>query len=348
MNTEVISHPQTALCTTDRGQNGPTAGLEPSHRCKAGSIMIYRNWPALASRAVRNLISALILMMAISGFAFAVGFPSTPHTLSDFEDVWDYVVLNDIECIEFHYEEKQSVNVYQKYRNIIDLMVQKYRYVHPEYFNYLRLEDCSFIEDEGERYGFTMVLDFGDLSSRVKREYYAASVEQAEELYHAVTDRLSPSLPQRVRARLLCSAVAQRVVYKNDGTGLCHTAYCALVNGYAVCDGYTSLLNMLLRMDGIECEGRLGYTDGGLHEWTYAKLDGEWVNMDATWFDGGCPAYMEMTDEEIARTHTADLSYQELAAKETLQEKLRQDQNSGIPALSNAYDSKQYEIPHYT
>ena len=78
------------------------------------SIVIYRNWPALASRAVRNLISALILIIAISGFAFAAGVPSTPHSLSDFEDVWDYVVLNDVECMEFHYNEKQSVNVYQK------------------------------------------------------------------------------------------------------------------------------------------------------------------------------------------------------------------------------------------
>ncbi len=289
------------------------------------SIMIYRIWPALASKAIRKLIAALILTIAVSCPAFAAGLSGAPHTLSDFEDVWDYVVLNDVDCIEFHYDEKQSVNVYQKYRNIIDLMVRKYRYVYPEYFNYLRLEDCSFVEDEGERYGFTMVLDFGDLTSQVKREYYADAVEKAEDLYHAVTDRLSPSLPQRVRARLLCAAISQRVVYKNDGTGLCHTAYCALVNGYAVCDGYTSLLNMLLRMDGIECQGRLGTAAEGLHEWTYAKLDGEWVNMDATWYAGGCPAYMEMTDEEIARTHTADLSYQALAAKEALRENIRQD-----------------------
>ena len=128
---------------------------------------------------------------------------------------------------------------------------------------------------------------------------------------------LSPEMTQRERAQILCQAVSDRVDYKNDHTALCHTAYCALVNGYAVCDGYTSLLNMLLRLDGIECEGRLGNANQGLHSWTWAKLDGEWLNIDATWFDGCWTEYAGLTDEEIAATHTVDLSYQMLVCKET-------------------------------
>lgn len=271
--------------------------------------------------AVRRLAAVVLLVLSVSGSALAAGTPSPPHTFREFQEVWDYAVENDSVCLAFHYDEKQSVNIYKKYKDMIQLTTQKYRYIHPEYFNYLRLKDCSFVEDEGERSGFTMVLTFDDLSSLVKREYYAIAMEKANELYHAVTDRLSPTLPQKTRARILCDAVSQKVVYKNDGTDLCHTAYCALVNGYAVCDGYTSLLNMLLRLDGIECEGRLGYAGSGLHEWTYAKLDGEWVNIDATWVDGGRYEYIGLTDEEISGTHTADLIWQDMTAKEAMQEK---------------------------
>ena len=272
-------------------------------------------WPYL--HGILGRLAVIVLLILTASFtAFAAEFPGEPHTLTDFEAVWDYAAASGAEQIRIHYSEKQSVNVYQKYRNILPIMSEKYRYVHPEDFNYLRLENCSFVEDEGQRYGFTMVLDFADLNAQVKREYHTAAMEKAWELYCETAVRLSPDMTQRERAKILCGAVADRVRYENDGTSLCHTAYCALVNGYAVCDGYTALLNLLLRLDGIECEGRLGKTGEGLHEWTYAKLDGEWVNMDATWYDGFWYEYAAMTDTEIAATHTPDLSYKKLVEKE--------------------------------
>lgn len=267
-------------------------------------------------RAVRNLLAAVLLTLAVSFSVLASEIPDEPRTLRDFEAVWDYAVSSDANRLAIHYSEKQSVNVYQKYRNIIQIITQKYRYVHPEFFNYLSLKNCSFVEDEGSRYGFTMVLDFGDLNGVVSREYYAVAMEKAKELYEETAVRLSPDMTQRERARILCQAISDRVYYKNDRTALCHTAYCALENGYAVCDGYTSLLNMLLRLDGIECEGRLGNANQGLHSWTWAKLDGEWLNIDATWFDGHWPEYAGITDDEISATHTVDLSYPTLVYKE--------------------------------
>lgn len=273
----------------------------------------------LPGRPFRNagrLAAAVLVSLAVSLPAFAANLPAEPRTLAGFEAVWDYAAASGAEQVRIHYSERQSVNTYQKYKNILPLMTEKYRYVHPEDFNYLHLERCSFVEDEGGQCGFTMVLDFADLNSRVKRTYRAAAAEKAEELYRELSGSLSPDMSQRERAKVLCGAVADRVRYKNDGTDLCHTAYCALVNGYAVCDGYTSLLNMLLRLDGIECEGRVGNTEEGLHSWSYAKLDGEWVNVDATWYDALRLEYAGLTDAEIAGTHTVDLSYQELVEKE--------------------------------
>lgn len=243
--------------------------------------------------------------------------PDEPELFSDFEAVWDYAAATGENCVKLHYTKKQSVNTYQKYKNTIEFVSAYYRYVHPEDFNYMRLREYSFVEDKGSRYGFTLVLEFEDLDSSVKREYRAIAVGRAEELYAKTAAAFTPEMSQRERAGLLCKAAADAVEYKNDNTSLCHTAYCALVNGYAVCDGYTSVLNLLLRQDGIECEGCYGKAnDGNAHEWTRAKLDGEWVNIDATWYDGGQFEYAAMTDVEIAATHTPDMQYKNRVGEE--------------------------------
>lgn len=57
-----------------------------------------------------------------------------------------------------------------------------------------------------------------------------------------------------------------------------HNAYGALINGLAVCDGYTAGYNMLLAAEGITCSSAC--TVG--HEWTVATLDGVVYHIDAT------------------------------------------------------------------
>lgn len=255
--------------------------------------------------------AVLILVLTLFTSAFAAGLPVEPRTLSEFEAVWDYAAQNSSDQVSIHYSDKQSVNTYEKYKQVTTVMSQKYRYVHPEDFNYMRLKDCSFVPDQGSRNGFTMVLSFEDLDSEVKRTYRDEAALKAKELYDEAVSKISPEMTQKERAKVFCQAITDKIYYKNDKTDLCHTAYCALTKGYTVCDGYTSLLNMLLRLDGIECEGRLGNANGNLHEWTRAKLDGQWLNIDATAYNSTLSdKYIGMTDEEISKTHKIDLSYQ--------------------------------------
>lgn len=57
-----------------------------------------------------------------------------------------------------------------------------------------------------------------------------------------------------------------------------HTAYGALVEHYAVCDGFSYAYQMLLELEGIRCIciPNKRYT----HMWTEAKLDGDWYKLD--------------------------------------------------------------------
>ncbi len=66
-----------------------------------------------------------------------------------------------------------------------------------------------------------------------------------------------------------------------SGSSLSHLTYSALVDGYAVCDGYTGAYNLLLRLEGIECTALMNTE----HIWTVAVLDGVSYHIDTTWGD---------------------------------------------------------------
>ncbi len=71
--------------------------------------------------------------------------------------------------------------------------------------------------------------------------------------------------------------------YDNDASddSLSHLACGALVNGLAVCDGYTGAYNLLLKLEGISCTAL--FNDS--HIWTVATLDGKEYHIDVTWGD---------------------------------------------------------------
>ena len=78
--------------------------------------------------------------------------------------------------------------------------------------------------------------------------------------------------------------------YLNDPSYMLqYTAYAALVNKTAVCQGYANLFYRLaLELD---VDARIISGDGGgPHAWNITTLDGLWYNLDSTW-DEGCSYY---------------------------------------------------------
>lgn len=104
-----------------------------------------------------------------------------------------------------------------------------------------------------------------------------------------------------------------------------HNAYGALVDGKAVCDGYSKAFQLLCNRLGIECvtiEGTAadfniengGTADEG-HMWNCIKIDGDWYHNDVTWNDGESHiqryTYLNLTTENISKTHTVSPLYGE-------------------------------------
>jgi len=89
-----------------------------------------------------------------------------------------------------------------------------------------------------------------------------------------------------------------------------YAAFGALVNGIAVCDGYTKAAQLLMNQLNIENHYVVGYGNGGLHSWNLVQLGGNYYFMDITW-DDPTPdkpgnvryAYFLVTSEQLRKDH---------------------------------------------
>ena len=71
---------------------------------------------------------------------------------------------------------------------------------------------------------------------------------------------------------------------ENDAYTLKYTAYAALNNGTAVCQGYATLLYRMLLRAGVDCRVITGVDDNNEpHAWNIVALDGIYYNLDSTW-----------------------------------------------------------------
>ncbi len=116
--------------------------------------------------------------------------------------------------------------------------------------------------------------------------------------------------------RALHDALTARVSYDRevaDGTVSAaqrphaFSAYGALVDGQAVCEGYARAMQLLLQRAAIPCTLVSGTADGTAHMWNTVEIDGRSYHLDATWNDADDKlqhTFFNLTTEEIARTHT--------------------------------------------
>lgn len=87
-----------------------------------------------------------------------------------------------------------------------------------------------------------------------------------------------------------------------------HSAYGALVEGRAVCDGYARAMTLLLRLSGIECgmvQGEIRST-GGPHAWNLVKVNGAYTWLDVTNDDQSAVTtyfFFNLTDEWLERSY---------------------------------------------
>ena len=116
-----------------------------------------------------------------------------------------------------------------------------------------------------------------------REQIFSAAMQLRDSLYAAGT--LSSTMSQYDKARVYFTWLCNYCSYDNNATdnSMSHSAYNVFFEKKAVCDGYTAVYNLLLKLEGIQCSAV--DSEEWNHMWTIATLDGITYHIDPTWGD---------------------------------------------------------------
>lgn len=141
----------------------------------------------------------------------------------------------------------------------------------------------------------------GQYSSKILIYYpgYYTTKEQENELTARVSEVLKSlkldGCSDEVKSARIHKYITDHVVYdhanlNNVNYKLKYTAYAALINGTAVCQGYSVLFYRMALDAGLDARVISGKGNGGDHAWNIVRLNGKYYNLDSTWDAGKSPA----------------------------------------------------------
>ena len=112
----------------------------------------------------------------------------------------------------------------------------------------------------------------------------------------------------------ICKNVTYDYAHQNDDSYyLKYTAYGALVNKTAICQGYPLLFCRLALELGVDARFIGGYGKGDTHAWAIVKLGGKYYNVDPTWdairLQDGLPYEYFLRCNASFSDHTRDVEY---------------------------------------
>ena len=111
----------------------------------------------------------------------------------------------------------------------------------------------------------------------------ARMAERMDAAAEAILKRISPAQNENQKLLMLHDLLAERTEYLE--TDKSATAYGALAEGMAQCEGYAKAYLYLARKAGLNVMNVSGTSDETPHVWNVAQIDGTYYNIDVTWDD---------------------------------------------------------------
>ena len=175
-----------------------------------------------------------------------------------------------------NWEPSVDISSYNVYKNDFGFFLADLINYNPELF-YIKLgqDGCAYFYNETSGLISTIKLVYNEYT-RDQVEEYKNALEKA--YTEAIT---SESMTDVQKARALHDYLVQHMQY--DTALVKRNAYNALVEGTAVCQGYSLAYAALLARAGIKFD--YCSSDSMNHMWNYVLLDGQWYHVDVTWDD---------------------------------------------------------------
>ena len=155
---------------------------------------------------------------------------------------------------------------------------------------------------------------------------YTTTAAQEAELTTAVSNLISnlgiryKSSYEKISAvyDYMCQNITYDYDHLEDPTYLLQfTAYGALINKTAVCEGYALLFYRIMLELGVDCRVVVGIggdaENNGPHAWNIVEIDGLYYNLDATWDAGYDEYYWFLRNSWNFIYHYRDMAYETIS-----------------------------------
>ncbi|CDN35401.1 unnamed protein product [Bacillus thuringiensis DB27] len=243
-----------------------------------------------------------------SSVSYAATNPTTVTAQSDVKLLDDF--RKELKKQIDNREENITITYKTKDRNARNIMDQLYGEFNKivdadEYVKYNVASTRYSIKGMPGDYTFTLQVKYRE--SKEQTQYVKA---QAKSIVGSIV-KLGMDEHEKVKA--IHDYVVKHVSY--DTSYQAYTAYEALANRSAVCQGYTLLTYELLKEAGIQNHIVTGTGNGQAHAWNLVNIENKWYHLDTT-FDDPVPdkagratySYFNMSDEQLSKDHEWDRS----------------------------------------
>lgn len=185
----------------------------------------------------------------------------------------------------------------------------------------------AYLEDHPEVFWISNQFSYGSMGDQTTLQLYSylpgTTCEERIGKFTDTVDNIMTSIPSGLNEyhleKYIHNTLLDMCEYADDVKDSSDgweefSAYGALVNGSAVCEGYSYAMNLLLGKVGISSYYINGHGESTLHMWNIVNIDGNWYHLDATWNDssGSYYNYFNLSDEQIEQDHIIALPYDEM------------------------------------
>ncbi len=277
-------------------------------------------------RKVSIIISILFVLFIVFGGVF----------VANFEDFIDWKQIHDDRITEqeqIDFENQLNTKTFYYYNNLNSEQQQAYIMLYSMFNNFTESRRIEVTEEELNELFVAVLYDNSEIFW-VDVNYnfidYGTSIEFSPNYRFdsSTAEKMSSELNSCIGGIIKASEtlatdyekelyfhdyVCNITVYNEETFGeIGDTAYSALIEGEAICEGYSRAMQLLLDRAGIR--NYLVVGDGvneegtEAHMWNVVEIDGENYHLDATWDDTGTEdgigyLYFNTNDEIISRDH---------------------------------------------